>query len=350
MKSAQQIIDDQIEIRDQSGEPYAMVWNWLLDRSDLSGPEKLVWIALKSYSGCPEIRPNVQTVARRASVSIRTTQRSFFTLSQKKLLRVERRSRPDGGFAANRYILLKSPHPLPKTETKGNRHSVTCPPGDIVAPTQVPQRHHKENTKQIKNTTTTPLRTGCGDNAACGEPADENGRRIFIDNALYGTILSAANSAAIARAAQKYRLGNDEVATVIHELDLQYRTSQHTIGNPTSLVTAVLKERATLPGNYAPEAWRNAEAAKRQELVRKKAEQKQRAREAEDKAYKEAEAKLSALSQEKREALFEKARAKVPVVIKNSQRTIRMFAIEMLISQARAPGASEVRQESTCNL
>ena len=161
MKAEQKSHSDEIEIRDQSGDAFTAVWNWMLDRSDLTGTEKLVWIALKSYAGCREIRPSVQTVARRASVGIRTVQRTFEVLSSKGLIRVERRTRPDGGFATNRYILLPS-----SRETKSRGVGVTVAPtpgvmmtpapGDILAPPQVSQ-WHQENIKLIKDKTTTPV-------------------------------------------------------------------------------------------------------------------------------------------------------------------------------------------------
>jgi hypothetical protein len=238
--------DDKIEIRDQSGDPFTAVWNWLLDCRGLSGTEKLVWIALKSYAGYREIRPSVQTVARRAGVSIRTVQRTIIALTTKSLLRVERRSRPDGGFAANRYILLSPPRPHYKTADEGRHQRVTSSPGvmttpapdDIVSPPQV-SRWHQEKIKIIKNKKTTPL-----------------------------TPL-------------KTESGTDRVVSELTENCTQDQ----------------------------------------------------------DRIYREAQAKLSALTEEGREDLFAQAKTQLPHFLRKSHQAVKAKAIEMLLSQARAPDA-----------
>lgn len=345
---------DAIEIRDQSGDPFTAVWNWLLDRRDLSGTEKLVWIALRSYAGFREIRPSVQSVARRAGVSIRTAQRTVVALTGKGLLRVERRSRPDGGFATNRYTLLPSPPPQREiTETR--RQPVTCPPGVMVTPPpgdtltspQVPQRHHIEKIKPIKKTTTTPCRFSRPerrDDSVIDKGAKETSRRDIIDEMLRGTVLAAANPTAVARAAKKYRRNTMEVAVAIDALDQQYRKSQRPIEDPTSLITAVLKDGMELPRGYVSRAQRDAEAAARRETGRKAADKERRAREAGEKAYRQAKAQLSSLSDAARECLFESVKAKLPQFLRRSRRAVEALAIE-LIARSGAPAGKEYPDE-----
>lgn len=333
---------DAIEIRDQSGDPFTAVWNWLLDRRDLSGTEKLVWIALRSYAGFREIRPSVQSVARRAGVSIRTAQRTVVALTGKGLLRVERRSRPDGGFATNRYTLLPSPPPQREImETR--RQPVTCPPGVMVTPPQVPQRHHIEKIKPIKDTTTTPCRPSRPerrDDSSIDKGAKETSRRDVIDEVLRGTVLAAANPAAVARAAKKYRRNTEEVAVAIDALDQQYRRSQRPIEDPTSLITAVLKDGIELPSGYVSKAQREAEAAARREAERKAADKERRTREAGEKAYRQAKAQLSSLSDAARERLFASVKAKLPQFLRRSRHAVEALAIELL-TRSGAPAGNE---------
>lgn len=328
---------DEIEIRDQSGDPFTAVWNWLLDRPDLSGTEKLAWIALKSYSGCPEIRPSVQTVARRAGVSIRTAQRAITALSTKGLLRVERRSRPDGGFATNRYILLSSPHPHHKTGTKSNCHHVIYPPGvmmtptpgDIPAPPQVSQ-WHQENIKLIKENTTTPLQQ---------EPARPelpgSSLRIAVPVVDVDDIKKLVNGTAfqkISEPALRMLIQKNSSKCVFDSLDMLimiYRRNGRPVKDPVAVLSTVLLKGITPPSDYIPyheriEKERKVKAAA--ELRRTAEANKQKA---EEEAYSRKAAVFDALPEQEQEVWRNRAKSTLSLVLRNFKYAVKSTAIEL---------------------
>jgi hypothetical protein len=339
---------DEIEIRDQSGDPFTAVWNWLLDRPDLSGTEKLAWIALKSYSGCPEIRPSVQTVARRAGVSIRTAQRAITALSKKGLLRVERRSRPDGGFATNRYILLSSPHPHRKTATKSNCHRVTYPPGvmmtpapgDILAPPQV-SLWHQEYIKQIKDNTTTPLQPQKGPDGD-GIPKEPTRSELpgsslrvavpvvdvdDIKKLVNATAFQKISEPALRMLIQKY--GSNRIFDSLDMLIVIYKRNGRPVKDPVAVLSTVLLKGIIPPSDYSPyheriEKERKAKAAA--ELRRTAEANKQKA---EEEAYSRKVAEFDALPEQEQEVWCNRAKSTLSSVLRNFKYAIRSTAIEL---------------------
>jgi hypothetical protein len=150
-------------------------------------------------------------------------------------------------------------------------------------------------------------------------------------------MLSRADPQRISKTAAKYKRTADELEKIIDVLDQQYRQSIRKIDDPTALIVSALKDGIDPPESYVPKAEREAEAERKQKASRTRQDEERNAREAEDAAYRAAEAKLSALTGEQREDLFEEARAMLPSILRDSRLAVRTEAIKMLIADARAP-------------
>ena len=197
-------------------------------------------------------------------------------------------------------------------------------------------QHYKgisEITTEIKTTTTLlPLEP------APGSSDGPRGGRDFVAKLLVGTVLHGADPGRIANAAGKYRRTREEIEKAIDVLDQQYRQSARKIDDPTALIVCALKDGIDPPEGYVPKAQREAEVKQKRESARKKADEERYAKEAEEKAYREAEARLSALPDEKREELFAKVKTKLPTFLRNSHMAIKTTAIRLMITDAKAPG------------
>ena len=349
-------LEGEIEIRDQSGEAFTPVWNWLLDRQDLSAMEKLVWITLKSYAGCPEIRPTVQTLAKRAGVSIRTAQRCIEVLSRKGLVRAERRYRPDGGFAANRYILLPSAR---KTEAANPASTPRChngtPPGVKMTPTrgvgmtppQVSDCHHKENIKIIKNNLTAPPTPQKPE-----ESPDEKGTAKAPTSAHPGNAVNAPEAVGVipddfkklVKGTSFQKIGDHFLLALIQKhgprqvfdsldvLTAFYKQSSRPVKNPGFLLEKTLVKGFTPPSDYVPYHVRIENERKAKEESEKRRSEAIQKQKAEEEAYKNRIAKFDALPEQDRQQWLERARAKSPT-LRNSKYAVRSIAIEMFSNQ-----------------
>ena len=147
------------------------------------------------------------------------------------------------------------------------------------------------------------------------------------------------NPGRIANVAKKYERTSDDIEKAIDVLDQQYRQGVRKIDDPTALVVCALKNGIDPPEGYIPKEQRDAEAERRRKAVNQKADEERRGKEGEDKAHREAEEKLSTLSKEKREELFEKAKARLPAVLRSSQMAIKVEAIKLILHAVRYGGA-----------
>ncbi len=347
MNPPQNSFNHEIEIRDQSGDPFTAVWNWMLDRSDLSGTEKLVWIALKSYAGCREIRPSVHSLSRRAGVSIRTAQRSIEVLSKKGLLRVERRSRPDGGDATNRYILLRHSsgtgiEGAGATVTPAPRCHGDTPPGDNMSPPGVSQCHPKENIKLIKNNTTThftPQKPGSGPEGstprtlAQSETADSSetaGPVVVVDEItklINGTPFQKLNEQQLRMFAKKY--GARRLFDSLDMLIATFRRSGKTVKDPVAVLVKGLFEGVTPPLDYVPYHLRLENGRKAEEAAERKRIGAAQKKKAEEEAYDRMAAEFDALPEQEKETWVDQAKATMSPAIRDFKYAIRSKAIEL---------------------
>ena len=342
-------INQEIEIRDQSGDPFTAVWNWLLDRTDMGGTEKLVWIALKSFAGFREIRPSVKTVARRASVSVRTVQRSFDVLSKKGFLRVERRSRPDGGDAANRYILLPFP---PRTRKDGAGDTVTpaprchgdTPPDATLSPPLVTQCHPKEKIELIKDKTTTSLTpllpeqrhvekvlsgqkslTELPDNSPkAPEPV------VVVDDIkklVIGTQFQKLTDQVLLHVIKRF--GCKHVFDTLDVLTSIYKKSGKLVKDPVAVLITSLSKGVTPPYDYVPYHERIEKERKAREEAEIKRIAAQEKAKAEEDAYRKKSEEFDALPEEERNQWLEKARATMHSNLGNAKIATRSIAISL---------------------
>jgi len=189
-----------------------------------------------------------------------------------------------------------------------------------------------EITTEIKNTTTLPPLE-----PDPGSSGGSRGGRDFVAKLLVGTMLHGADPGRIANAAGKYRRTREEIEKAIDVLDQQYRQSARKIDDPTALIVCALKDGIDQPEGYVPKAQREAEVERKRESARKKADEERFTKEAEEKAYREAEARLSALPDEKREELFAKEKTKLPAFLRNSQMAVKTAVIKLMIADASAP-------------
>lgn len=190
-----------------------------------------------------------------------------------------------------------------------------------------------EITTEIKTTTTLPPLE-----PAPGSSGGPRGGHDFVAKLLVRTMLHGADPCRIANAARKYGRTREEIEKSIDVLDQQYRQSTRKIDDPTALIVCALKDGIDPPEDYEPKAQREAKVEQKRESYRNKADEERYAREAEDKAYREAEARLSALPNEKREELFAKVKTKLPAFLQNSQMAVKTATIKLMIADARAPG------------
>jgi hypothetical protein len=312
----QQGHNEEIEIRDQSGEAFTAVWNWLLDSQDLTGTEKLVWIALKSYAGYREIRPSIKTLSRRAGVSTRTAQRTLDALSKKNLLRVERRSRPDGGDATNRYILL--PFPNRKIRRPGDMvtpapgcHGDT-PPGDKAAAPRMTPCHPKENIKLIKDKKTT------------GEVVVglDSFRQLIINSPFRK--LSEQSLRMFTR-----QYGADHVFDSLDKLIETYKITGKKIADPMGILAVGMLRGITAPAGYVPYRERIEKERATKEAAEQKRNLETQKRIAEQEAYSGEVALFDALPEQDRNAWLDRARAELPDTLKDLKYAVKSKAIEL---------------------
>ncbi len=349
MKTEQKSLSDEIEIRDQSGDPFTTVWNWMLERSDLTGTEKLVWIALKSYAGCPEIRPGVQTVARRAGVSIRTAQRCFEVLKKKALIRIEGRTRPDGGNATNRYILLPSPRKNGTTVAAAVASSPRChgdtPPGVKTAPPPVSQCHPKEKIKLIiKNTSTThvtpqklqkapavdPMPKDSDLSSSASRPAQVATTVFDVDDVkklINGTAFQRISEQALLMFMKKF--GSKCVFESLDKLIVIYKRNGRPVKDPVAVLTIALLKGIIPPSDYVPyhERIENERKAREAAELRRTAEINQR--KDQEEAYRRMVEQFDALPEPDREMWLNQARSTVAPVLRNFKYAVRSKAIEL---------------------
>ncbi len=345
----QQGHNEEIEIRDQSGDPFTAVWNWLLDRTDMGGTEKLVWIALKSFAGFREIRPSVKAVARRASVSVRTVQRSFDVLTKKGFLRVERRSRPDGGDAANRYILLAFP---PRTWKEGAGDTVTpaprchddTPSGASLSSPPVTQCHPKENIELIKDKTTTSLtpllpeqrpveKVSSGQNFLT-EPPDNSPKApepvVFVDDIkklVIGTQFQKLTDQVMLNVTKRF--GCKHVFDTLDVLVSIYKKSGKLVKDPVAVLITSLSKGVAPPCDYVPYHERIEKERKAREDAEKGRIAARNKIKAEEDAYRKKSEEFDALPEEERNQWLEKARATMHANLGNTKVAARNIAISL---------------------
>jgi hypothetical protein len=350
MNSMEKDFDSEIEIRDQSGDPFTAVWNWMLERKDLTGTEKLVWIALKSYAGCPEIRPGVQTVARRAGVSIRTAQRCFEVLKKKALIRIESRTRPDGGNATNRYILLPSPRKSGKvvgaTVTSTRRCHGDTPPGDNMAPPQVSQCHPKEYKRLIiQNTSTTaltplqPQKAPSVDSMSRDpdQPSSAGSRPTQVATAVFdvddvnilinGTAFQKISEQALRMFIKKF--GSKSVFESLDKLIVIYKRNGRPVKDPVAVLTIALLKGIIPPSDYVPYHERIEKERKAKEMAEQKRITESQQKRAEEDAHNNKAAEFDALPEENREQWLNRARGTMHPSLRTSKIAARSIAMSL---------------------
>ena len=342
-------MEGEIEIRDQSGDPFTAVWNWMLERKDLTGTEKLVWIALKSYAGCPEIRPGVQTVARRAGVSIRTAQRCFEVLKKKALIRIECRTRPDGGNATNRYILLPSPRRsgtvVGATVTSTPRCHGDTPPGVNMAPPQVSQCHPKEYKKLIiQNTSTTALTPLQSKKTPAvvlmpkdpdrpsspSRPTQVSTAGFDIDDVnklINGTAFQKISEQALRMFIKKF--GPKSVFESLDKLIVIYKRNGRPVKDPVAVLTIALLKGIIPPSDYVPYHERIEKERKTKEMAEQKRNAASRQKKVAEDAYNNKAAEFEALPEKDREKLLNQARLTMHPSLRTSKIAARSIAMSL---------------------
>jgi hypothetical protein len=335
--SQQQINKEEIEISDQSGEPFTPVWNWFLDREDLSVADKLVWIALKSYAGYREVRPSVKAVAKRASMSVRTAQRCFDVLKKIGLLRVERRNRPDGGFATNRYILLAAPR---KKTGKGVGDTVSPTPGDTLSPPLVSQCH-QINIKRIKDKKTTPLtplltekpelqsapvmKAHSGPSECSVKPTEAVVGVDDIKKLIVGTQFRSLTDQTLLNFTKEH--GCKRVFDWLDVLIAIYKRSGKPVNDPVGVLLMALLRGVKPPYDYVPYHERISKERKAKEEAEKKRIAAEEKAKAQEEAYKKLCQKFDALPEEERNQWMEKAKATMHPDLRTTGIASRSIAI-----------------------
>lgn len=209
------------------------------------------------------------------------------------------------------------------------------PTNKKAAKQQTCLQENSQHYKGISETTTETIKTTT---PVILEPVpdsfgDPGSGRDFVKKLLVGTILQSADARRIANAAKKYARSYDEIEKAIDVLDQQYRQSGRRIDDPTALVVSALKDGIDSPDGYVPKAQREAEEKQMHDVVQKKIDEERRMKEVEDRAYKEAEAKLAALPEKEREDLFSKAKLKISPFLQNSQIAVKTQALELMIAE-----------------
>ncbi len=238
----------------------------------------------------------------------------------KKNARLLKTSQLDGGKAANKKA---ENHPSSRLDTN---------------------QHYKGISEITTETTTTtanaPTEIEPRSDIACSEK-DKVRCHDSIRKILEKTLISAADPARIAGAADKYNRSEDEVAMTVDILDQQYRRSKRSVEDPTALVIAALIDGVVPPEGYLAKKQREAEAEKRRKAAVQRQEKEIRLREIEEKAFREAEARLSGLSDRERDDLFAAAAQKLPSELQKYTWAVKALAINLMIAQVRAPDGSD---------
>ena len=185
------------------------------------------------------------------------------------------------------------------------------------------------------------VKAGCCDEDSIDEKANCISIGEIIEKALRGTVLATANPAAIVRAARENRFGAEDVAIAIDALDRQYRKGRRPISNPTALITTVLKDAAALPRGYTSMNEEDAETPSR-EAEKNASDKECRIREGEGRAYKKAKARFSALSDDDKERVFARVKAKLPHFLGRSSLAVEALVIDLI---AKAPDCLDDPEE-----
>ena len=127
--------DTPIRIVSQAG-PFALIPIWVLDYK-LSGSQWATYVALRSYAGRGEAYPRVATIAARAHLDHRTTEKALAALREKGLVQSERVYREDGTIAHCTYTLVDQ-QPQPETAGQGTPAKRPGCPGETAG---VPRRN-----------------------------------------------------------------------------------------------------------------------------------------------------------------------------------------------------------------
>jgi len=86
--------------------PFSMIYHDFLDNDILTEHEKMVFIALKRFADSKnQCFPSLGKIADISRISKRKVQDTLKELERKQIIRIENRSRKDGGATSNLYIL-----------------------------------------------------------------------------------------------------------------------------------------------------------------------------------------------------------------------------------------------------
>lgn len=85
---------------------FTMVYNDFIECPFLTTNEKMIFIALKKFSEKnSQCYPSIKKISRITQLSERTVRNTIKSLEQKHIIRIESRSRPDGGTTSKLYTL-----------------------------------------------------------------------------------------------------------------------------------------------------------------------------------------------------------------------------------------------------
>jgi hypothetical protein len=146
--------DTPIRIVSQAG-PFALIPIWVLDYK-LSGSQWATYVALRSYAGRGEAYPRVATIAARAHLDHRTTEKALAALREKGLVQSERVYREDGTIAHCTYTLVDQ-QPQPETAGQGTPAERPGCPGETAGGTPAkrpggPRRNGRSKKRPVEKT------------------------------------------------------------------------------------------------------------------------------------------------------------------------------------------------------
>lgn len=97
---------NKIKLEDKRIKNFTMVENEVIDSSDLSSTEKLVYIILCRFAWHGECFPSFATIAERAGISRRHAVRVINALCEKGLLEKQKQKKNKGNFCSNAYTII----------------------------------------------------------------------------------------------------------------------------------------------------------------------------------------------------------------------------------------------------
>jgi DNA-directed RNA polymerase subunit RPC12/RpoP len=344
VRSEETTFDDSGFLFDATRKTYTVIDNWLFEEA-LTKHEKLVYIVLKRYAINPaRIFPSHSTIARAASISVRTVIRALSGLTEKKLVLMQSNK---GVGRSNIYVLFDPPG---GNGGGGSGAANTIEDGMSGRHTPMPDSHtgmtkgqtgyasvadYNYVVKLHSKNTTTFLCFLCGKEFE--EPAIQRDilrREVEACPKCASVFFLSPSEIPLSKKALLQLLRSHDPEKVFMTIDIiNFQYNGKGIENYQRLLMGLLKKEIIVPEGYVPHTLRRIEERERKIKAGEK-EALKREMELHDSRYrKEAERRLKALSNKERKKVEALAKEGLPDFLRKSKVSVRFAVYKQLMGK-----------------